>query len=82
MTKCAANKYPDNSDRTCKFCHEECRTCSGPTKNDCTGCYEPKYYHKGKCIYNCPSGFYHDKDSMECKACHAHCSSCEGASDK
>eukprot|EP00004_Rigifila_ramosa_P011907 TRINITY_DN2552_c0_g1_i2.p1 TRINITY_DN2552_c0_g1~~TRINITY_DN2552_c0_g1_i2.p1 ORF type:complete len:2316 (+),score=358.28 TRINITY_DN2552_c0_g1_i2:228-6950(+) len=36
--RCAFSNQFIDSDDTCKFCHPDCQTCTGPTSGDCLSC--------------------------------------------
>ena len=40
-----------------KACNENCKTCNGKTKENCTSCNTGKYYLRGLCLSECPSQY-------------------------
>ena len=64
----------------CQSCNSNCKTCSGPDANQCTGCFSNTSLDlNGNCVSICNDG-YVSADS-QCKQCHKSCFSCSGTSD-
>jgi len=76
----------------CMDCATSCRTCNGPSSDDCTSCmgqeYELmyKYGNSGSC--ECTEGFYKEfrgdcfdfaEESYVCNECDSKCRSCYGS---
>ncbi|RUS24227.1 hypothetical protein BC938DRAFT_473913 [Jimgerdemannia flammicorona] len=71
--------YYDAGDATCKPCHPDCLTCSGPAFNQCRTCgsARPFLAQNGQCVEVCPKGTYQTNNGT-CEACDSSCSSCFG----
>ena len=81
---CPDGQYRDPVDyNKCEACHYTCKTCTGPTLNECLICIDG--YIKfdlntpGICEIPCPDpSNYKDKESLTCKPCHSTCYNCTG----
>ncbi|XP_030369011.1 epidermal growth factor receptor isoform X2 [Scaptodrosophila lebanonensis] len=67
------NAYQFDS-KTCKMCHPECRTCSGPGPEHCDDCVHVR--DEQRCVTVCPQDKYSDYGI--CRKCHATCEGCTG----
>ncbi|XP_037941760.1 epidermal growth factor receptor-like [Teleopsis dalmanni] len=63
--------------KTCKECHPECRTCSGPGAEHCDECVHVK--DEQRCVTVCPDNKYSDYGI--CRPCHETCEGCTGPRD-
>ncbi|XP_055920850.1 epidermal growth factor receptor isoform X2 [Eupeodes corollae] len=61
--------------KTCKECHPECRTCSGPGADHCDECVHVRDEHR--CVTVCPDNKYADQSGI-CRECHETCEGCTG----
>ena len=70
---CPPIKYKDESTRKCLDCQPPCKSCSGPTNNECTSCVSGYYLLNTTCVTTCPSGYYAGlvrfEDTYEIPAC-------------
>ena len=66
------NGMPEN-------CHQDCRSCDGPSGSSCLSCYSPSVLNQAskKCEFDCLQGFYKDSD-FYCQKCHDSCKNCAG----
>ena len=51
------NWYFDSNNLKFDFCHENCKSCSGPTKYNCTSCKNGLYLDNGYCTNKCSPGY-------------------------
>uniref|UniRef100_A0AAX7TTD3 VWFC domain-containing protein n=1 Tax=Astatotilapia calliptera TaxID=8154 RepID=A0AAX7TTD3_ASTCA len=65
-----------NHDPThCRYCHESCSECRGPSQQECVSCSDPVALLKdGVCVLDCGTGFY-SREGV-CHACDSSCASC------
>ncbi|XP_017865540.1 PREDICTED: epidermal growth factor receptor isoform X1 [Drosophila arizonae] len=68
-----SNTYQFDS-KTCKKCHPECRTCSGPGAEHCDECVHVR--DEQHCVTVCPDDKY--ADFGICRKCHETCEGCTG----
>ena len=79
------NWYFDSNTLKFGFCHEECKTCSGPNNFNCTSCNNGLYLDKGYCTNQCspenfPMGIQNDEDDyFLCRECHQNCQTCSNS---
>ena len=63
------------------MCHDVCRTCEGPTENDCTSCSNINYLDNN-CKLHCPEGYFPAKNGIDpnsyfiCNECYQNCKTC------
>ena len=82
------NWYFDSTTSRFYFCHEECKTCSGPTNLNCTSCNNGTYLDNGKCTNECSSGDFEIKvqtaqdNYIICSECHQNCKTCSNFKKK
>ena len=50
--------YLDTMEQKFKVCNEKCRSCSGPTENNCTTCSNGLYLDNNACTSNCSQGSF------------------------
>ena len=55
-------------------CDTSCKTCNGPSINNCLTCNSDNYLLDGKCLSNCPDGF--TSINYKCLKCHKNCLTC------
>ncbi|XP_013119135.1 epidermal growth factor receptor isoform X2 [Stomoxys calcitrans] len=60
--------------KTCKQCHPECRTCSGPDSEHCDDCVHVR--DENRCVTVCPDNKF--SDYGVCRTCHPTCEGCTG----
>ena len=76
------NWYLDSNIKEFALCDEKCKSCFGPSKNDCLSCYNDSYLFSGSCISHCPSGYFAEKINnnddyhYECFSCYENCETC------
>ncbi|XP_023305404.2 epidermal growth factor receptor isoform X1 [Lucilia cuprina] len=70
------NAYQFNA-KTCKQCHPECRTCSGPDAEHCDECVHVR--DENRCVTVCPENKFSDYGT--CRSCHPTCEGCTGPLD-
>ncbi|SPP75364.1 epidermal growth factor receptor isoform X1 [Drosophila guanche] len=63
--------------KTCKMCHPECRTCSGPGADHCDECVHVR--DEQHCVSECPEEKY--SENGVCLRCHETCEGCTGPKD-
>lgn len=85
------NEVRNDSFSLCTECHGSCKTCTGPTNNDCSECKAGwEKDHEGACLdvnecskepAPCKENQYclNSDGSFSCKACDRACSGCSGA---
>lgn len=64
-------------------CHPTCRSCRGPSLDECTSCFAPLVLLRGgRCLYtSCQSrGSYFDSELERCLPCAATCVECQDGS--
>lgn len=67
------------SNGTCVGCHPDCKTCNGPSYNQCTSCFQKRpALTDGHCLPTCKKTQYFDTTTSKCKECGSKCSSCFG----
>ncbi|EAR99373.2 transmembrane protein, putative (macronuclear) [Tetrahymena thermophila SB210] len=72
------NQYQDDIDNTCSYCHPNCKTCTGPTQNQCQTCETGFYKNGTSCLSICPPGYYQDSVNFVCLKCNGECDTCYG----
>ena len=55
-------------------CDTSCKTCNGPSINNCLTCNNGNYFLDGKCLSSCPDGF--NSINYKCIKCHKNCLTC------
>jgi hypothetical protein len=66
---CPLGKYKDGS--ICKWCHQECQTCTGGLNTQCVDCKSNAYLSGGRCY--CDTGYFMDGKGV-CQLCGSTCS--------
>ena len=75
------NWYFDSAISEFGLCHEVCRTCKGPTENDCTSCSITKYLDNNCKLY-CSEGYFLTQNGINpdsyfiCNECYQNCRTC------
>ena len=64
------NWYFDSSNSKFGICDEECKTCTGPSKSDCTLCSDGYYPENITCTEN------YSQICLSCKKCYQNCNTC------
>ncbi|XP_064475004.1 epidermal growth factor receptor-like isoform X2 [Ornithodoros turicata] len=60
--QCQRDHYPDEANRRCVRCHDECRGCTGPTAAHCTNCRNFRIYtSENRTSFNCTATCPPDK---------------------
>ncbi|CAN9513173.1 unnamed protein product [Ophioblennius macclurei] len=76
--QCSLTSYTDEKGK-CQPCHSSCHQCSGPGKDHCLNCNEPRFLLNNTCVKKCPVGYYaEEKGERSCERCHFSCQSCVG----
>ena len=76
------NWYLDKNNSSFGLCNTECKSCSGPSNNECLSCFNEKYLYLGNCKDNCPSGYIaeliNDNNNyyFNCFECYESCETC------
>ena len=77
------NWYLDSDREEFALCNEECKSCSGPSKNECLSCFNNSYLYLGKCQDKCELGYYAEliNDTNDyyynCSKCYENCETCK-----
>ena len=79
--------YLDGDDSIFKKCNSACKTCNGPTEENCLSCpldanNAPLYLYNGKCLSECPTGTFLTDDgngNYFCQDCYINCLTCNEA---
>lgn len=79
-TLCGDGYYKNLDNETCEVCNKICKTCSGPSSNDCLTCADNLYLFSNLCVSQCPTGFWPDMNYLICNKCDESCLSCNGSS--
>ena len=66
------------SENICFACVSPCKTCSGPSANECDSCVDGFVYFNRECRTDCVEGTYFADGS--CLACSNRCRKCSGIS--
>ncbi|KAF5318108.1 hypothetical protein D9619_012261 [Psilocybe cf. subviscida] len=79
--QCPDGSFSDSG--TCQKCSGACRTCKGPSSNDCLLCAAGTYMFNGACVSvntdgvcQGTNGMVADNNKNECETCGAKCTSC------
>ena len=76
------NWYLDSNNSRFGFCHKNCKSCSGPSKFNCTSCNNGFYLDNGNCTNECSPGFFimrvqtNQNDYFICRKCDEKCNTC------
>lgn len=86
-TTTTGTRCPDGSfsaGAQCAQCSPSCRTCTGPSSNDCVLCASGSYLFNGNCVQansdgvcQGTNGMFADNNKNECDTCGAKCTSCK-----
>ena len=73
--------YFDETKKFFDLCNSACKTCYGPTEENCSSCPFDEFGNQlflfsGKCITDCPIGTFKNLDTNECENCYENCKSC------
>ncbi|RDB19354.1 Extracellular matrix protein FRAS1 [Hypsizygus marmoreus] len=80
-TPCPEGSF--SNEATCSLCSPSCKTCTGPTSNDCVICAAGQYLFNGNCVGTNSDGVCEgsnliaDNIKHECDSCGAKCTSCK-----
>ncbi|GJJ11898.1 hypothetical protein Clacol_006136 [Clathrus columnatus] len=72
-----------NNNGNCTLCSPTCKTCSGPTSNDCIICGGGQFTSKGQCVGTDANGICSGTNLVannlknECDSCPTKCTSCK-----
>lgn len=89
VTNCPVGFYEETSNNTCMFCADGCKTCFGPSLNECDVCNtsnstDPyyKWANETTCDLSCPNGqFISLRLNHMCEYCSSNCITCVGTAD-
>ena len=76
------NWYFDSNCSSFSLCDEGCKSCSGPSKNECLSCFNNSYLYIGYCQNQCESGYFpeliNDNGNYyyNCSECFESCETC------
>ena len=90
LEKKKANWYFDSTKSKFELCNEQCDSCFGPTKYNCSSCSDGLYLDNNICALNCSEGYYPKRIETNssyyfiCKECFQNCKTCidEGNTQK
>ena len=80
VADCPIGYWGNTADRVCYPCYSAqnsndldgtCRSCIGPNANQCTSCFEGRFYSSttGTCVEDCPPGWFPNMTTRNCDAC-------------
>ena len=82
------NWYFDTANSEFRFCHEECLSCTGPSKFNCSSCSNGLYLDNNSCKLNCSEGYFSVITELNnsgyyftCNKCYKNCKTCLGEGD-
>ena len=77
------NWYLDSANSEFGICHEECHSCTGPTKFNCSTCSNGLYLDNNSCKSKCSEGYFPIKTEINsldyffrCDNCYKNCKTC------
>ena len=74
------NWYLNTNNYEFAFCHEKCKSCSGPSEFECSSCNSELYLENGRCKNNCSEGYFplilDKEDYFICYECYENCKIC------
>ncbi|CAD8053261.1 unnamed protein product [Paramecium primaurelia] len=73
---CFDGFYPIVSNPQCQICHQFCKTCIGPTSEQCLTCNDIVNIEKVGSTCRCPTGSSYQEEIKTCSSCHPSCLSC------
>ncbi|CAK70470.1 unnamed protein product (macronuclear) [Paramecium tetraurelia] len=73
---CIDGYYPIISNPKCQLCHLFCKTCTGPTSDECLTCNAILNIEKVGSVCRCPGGKSYQYTTKTCSSCHSSCSTC------
>ncbi|CAD8207589.1 unnamed protein product [Paramecium pentaurelia] len=73
---CIDGYYPISQNPQCQRCHQFCKTCTGPTQNDCLICNNIVNIQIFGTICRCPIGQFLKATANSCSQCHLSCQTC------
>lgn len=77
MEACPTGYFPDEGQRHCVKCHENCKKCVRDSDR-CTACNEGFSLAGMTCVPECVNGTFFNLEEMKCSPCHISCSTCTG----
>ena len=82
LSLCPDGYFGDADNNTCILCSDLCRTCFGPSSQECISCPRNQalmtIYPNFTCVTSCPDEFWLDKNYYTCRMCDATCQTCTG----
>ncbi|KAL4449881.1 hypothetical protein ABPG74_015000 [Tetrahymena malaccensis] len=83
VDECDSNEFIDKNNLLCSPCATECKTCNGPTKNECKECADGYFLdvQKNECTQKCQESFFPNKEKKLCEKCDDMCKSCTKSGD-
>ncbi|CAD8102908.1 unnamed protein product [Paramecium sonneborni] len=73
---CMDGYYPILSNPQCQLCHQLCKTCVGPSFNECLTCNGISNIEQDGSTCRCPIGFNYQDEIKGCSVCHQSCLTC------
>jgi hypothetical protein len=81
ICSCPTGTYLSD-DFSCKIqCHPSCKSCTGPSQDQCSECFDISAVLTSSNTCECPSSLFMNLQG-NCEACHASCATCSSAGDK
>ncbi|EWS75787.1 zinc finger lsd1 subclass family protein (macronuclear) [Tetrahymena thermophila SB210] len=80
VLECNSNYYPDINSNSCKQCNTSCKTCFGPSSQNCKSCIQGTFLQNGQCVQTCDNSYYNNPQSNVCQKCDSACKTCSGSS--
>lgn len=88
-TKCSEQFYLSDDGKSCLDCHNTCKTCDGPSDEECIECKDGLYKYEGKCVACNSSCLVCAENPDLCAACQPHhylkdgiCYPCDSSCDE
>ena len=82
------NWYLDSTKSEFGLCHNECRSCNGPSKSNCLSCFNGTYLENNNCKLNCSEGYFpiitelnNSEYYFTCNECYKNCKTCSEGGD-
>ena len=76
---CEPGQWPDYQIGICQKCSPECKTCFGPSNDNCLSCSKDKQFFGYHCVKECPEYYYSDSKLNECLPCSSNCKTCDSS---
>eukprot|EP00795_Rhopilema_esculentum_P005914 gene5914-11255_t len=76
--KCTEGRFFDDDTWRCKSCHSDCKSCDGPSKEECLSCNDGYQLLNNTCANICHEGSFYDIENGRCEKCSELCKTCSG----